>query len=577
MIKQIKENKYLKSLLILIMLVLIIIVARISYAYFKLMYKETGPTGIEVNMHETAALQFIPGNPLEMDVNKSTLPKEGTNLSVVSNPKAKLLIKDNEESLYYNVYFTISSNDFTYTTPEEIPEIILTITGPDGNELTQEDIPDLPYIEADSEKYQNVTGFDVTQYSGTVMVKENQEISLAMVQDTDMEQNWTFSLTYINLDFNQSANLDKSLTVEVKMQQAKTSEEEEPPVELPEYEKTIRRLLADSNKEGETPTLIKHSAEAMADIEIANEDLIADDDSYRYSGSSEAVKNYVCLDGTSSANECNSDADLYRIIGLFPNESGEYEMKLIKYDYATEKELGNKSTASGGAYSGKYTDTNTYYKGNNIDNIAAYYWNYYGTDNYDNMWKDSNLNKINLNTFYLNNYLNNVDKLTSNIANHTWTVSGVPYNHLESAAYFVYEKELGTNKLTTTSNKCYTNANSTTSRLCNQTDDLTYKAKIGLMYVSDYGYAASSDTWNIQSSSYDKAQNWMYMGLYEWTITRNHDAGTNSWYIDASGYQNDYFTAASMYAVRPVFYLTSSTKLASGDGSKTNPYRLSWN
>src|SRR5699024_7038573 len=49
----------------------------------------------------------------------------------------------------------------------------------------------------------------------------------------------------------------------------------------------------------------------------------------------------------------------------------------------------------------------------------------------------------------------------------------------------------------------------------------TYNDEIGLMYPSDYGYAASPDAWATNLGSYSNstitASNWMYMGLIEWT------------------------------------------------------------
>ncbi len=535
MIKQIKENKYLKSLLVLIMLVLVALIARVTYAYFQMQREETGPTSLDVNVHETIALQFIPGNPLEMDVNKSTLPKGGENLEVVSNPRVKLLLDDYYDIIHYNVYFTINENNFDYTTLDEIPEIILTITDPDGEEIT--DIPGLTHIGSDSEKYQGVAGFDVTRYSGTVAVKENQEISLAMVQNTNMEQSWTFTLTYINLDYNQSANLDKSLKVEIKMQQSKYSIEEEPPVDQPEYEKTITRLLADANKEGETPTLIKHSSDAMADIEIANEDLIAGDNSYRYSGSSEAVKNYVCLDGTSEDGECqNGDADLYRIIGLFPNETGEYEMKLIKYTtYVDNSAKPSDYTASGKGYN----------------------WS-----SFNNVWKNSTLNTDVLNISFYDSLL----PYQNLIADHTYVTAG-NYDLGEKNVYNAYQAEIKTPE----TNIYYT-----------PEEAVATSKKIGLMYVSDYGYAAYQDAWTQKLVNYSniniKNNNWMFINENEWTITRRPcdslEVCEAFFVYNDGGVRPESVYGFSMFAVRPVFYLESSTKIESGDGSKTSPYRM---
>ncbi len=319
-----------------------------------------------------------------------------------------------------------------------------------------------------------------------------------------------------------------------------------------------------------------------------NSSLEAGDLSYRYSGSSEAVKNYVCLDGTSKDGSCQSgDADLYRIIGLFKNDQDQYEIKLIKYDYATKDVLGDNETAPGGSYSGNYNGGSNNYQGNadNYGNIASYAWNNsHGTGEDDlntNMWQYSNLNKINLN-YYLNNYLSKVTGLSEHVTMHKWTTGGVTYVSSDNAQQ-VYNKELGSEKITTSNTNCYSENDYQTAIPC-QESDLTYNAKIGLMYVSDYGYAADPENWNINLSygGYDqesiRVNNWLFMGLAEGTISRSSGLGRVSRFINASGAAgSSNQNMATNLAIRPAFYLISDTKLVNGDGSKTNPFRLSWN
>ena len=51
-----------------------------------------------------------------------------------------------------------------------------------------------------------------------------------------------------------------------------------------------------------------------------------------------------------------------------------------------------------------------------------------------------------------------------------------------------------------------------------------YNAKIGLAYVSDYGYAMSPSEWSKNVEELNRTitsyNNWMFMGLSEWTVTR---------------------------------------------------------
>ena len=256
----------------------------------------------------------------------------------------------------------------------------------------------------------------------------------------------------------------------------------------------------------------------------------AADNSYRYSGAN--PNNYVCFGSTAST--CPSD-NLYRIIGVFGSE-----VKLIKADYTT-----TTMTGSGGDYYGTYFFSTPYYKGSmNTSNIASYYWNYSNGTSSTNTWSESRLNKTNLNSSYLS-YIGTT--WSNKIATHTWYVGGYSTNGATPKTFYNAESS-GT----------------------------TYKAKIGLMYVSDYGYAASNSYWTTNMTSYSStnSNNWMYMGLYEWTISRNSSISYSAFQVYDSGMFLDGNVRGSILAVRPVFYLRSSTTYLSGSGTSSDPIRI---
>ena len=202
-----------------------------------------------------------------------------------------------------------------------------------------------------------------------------------------------------------------------------------------------------------------------------NADQEAGDNSYRYAGAN--PNNYVCFGSTASV--CPLD-NLYRIIGVFGNE-----VKLIKYDYPTTNETGTN-----GAYFNTYSNylgSSRYYKGSqNMSLVGVYQWNTNG----NNTWSTSQLNITNLNNVFLNS-LSEVWK--NRIVNYTWYVGGY------STQYAIIKE--------------FYNAESYGT---------TWIGKIGLMYVSDYGYAASPDYWATYIALYSNARssNWIYMGLPEW-------------------------------------------------------------
>ena len=189
------------------------------------------------------------------------------------------------------------------------------------------------------------------------------------------------------------------------------------------------------------------------------------------------VKNFVCFG--SDATTCPTE-NLYRITGVFNNQ-----VKLIKWDYAKSSLLGTD---------GDFSEEDSYYwsgeQGESPSSNSLYYWNNVTSTN---TWSESNLNKINLNT----NFVNNIGTTWSNkIATTTWKVGGsTSANILFSVPKTAYQYEVGSSASTT-----------------------TYDAKIGLMYVSDYYYAASSNKWALvgyntdYSKSYAsaKGENWLY-------------------------------------------------------------------
>ncbi len=258
----------------------------------------------------------------------------------------------------------------------------------------------------------------------------------------------------------------------------------------------------------------------------------AGDNSYRYAGAN--PNNYICFGSTAST--C-PDSNLYRIIGVFGDQ-----VKLIMADYSTTSQTGTS-----GAYYNTYKGagfSTSYYKGDqSASSIGVYNWN---NSTSTNTWSESNLNTMNLNTTFLDTFsIANQNK----IADATWYVNGYSTNSATPATWHD-----------------------------NESTGTPWTGKIGLMYVSDYGFAASNSAWTTNMDSYNsssiKSNNWMYMGLYEWTISRHSSNTDYAYYVSLSGRVSNNGVYRN-YAVRPSFYLTSSTTYASGSGTATDPIRLS--
>ncbi len=103
--------------------------------------------------------------------------------------------------------------------------------------------------------------------------------------------------------------------------------------------------------------------------------------------------------------------------------------------------------------------------------------------------------------------------------------------------------------------------------------------KIGLMYASDYGYAADPSCWtkSLSSNGYG-LDNWLYLSNYAWLISPSSSSDSyGSAYNTGSSFGEGGLSTSyvvSTDAVYPTFYLLSSITLSSGTGTESAPYRI---
>ncbi len=267
----------------------------------------------------------------------------------------------------------------------------------------------------------------------------------------------------------------------------------------------------------------------------------AKDNSYRYAGSSDTTNNFVCFGYDSTDGTCPSD-NLYRIIGVFDGE-----VKLIKYDYAKSTLLGTDGDYSN-TYKGMEGSSNlgTNKGQNSKEEIGVYYWN---ENTSNNTWSESRLNTINLNK----NYINNIGtKWSEKISDHTWKVGGNTYDNISKQ----------------------TPPNTYQNEINSPATNKTVNAKVGLMYVSDYGYAVEPSAWGTTLYNYDTIgitnKSWMYMGLYEWTLAPRTDRSNFAFTVHIAGGVTS-ADVGKYYAARPVLYLKSTISYDGGSGTAAKP------
>ena len=519
-------------------LCLFIFVVGVSFAYFVAQNGNGAVGNIDVISNSLDDLKFSAGDPISLKITQFNFTQGGGNLSDSTTATASLKANNstNKASYTYNVYFAVDWNFFKVSNNENYPDIILTVIDPLGSEVTSVD--GLTYYDGSTTK--SVSGFDITTFEGVKTIADNYTIT-SNSSTTYTTQDWQFKVTFINYDFNQNYDAVRSINANIVIQKEK-----------------LPITLADVCSNGDNlanciTNLSQKSVSGATNIYYHDSTLAngANDNSYRYAGPSEQVNNFVCFGSTTSP--CPTD-NLYRIIGVIDDK-----VKLIKYDYMTTDELGTN-----GDYLETYKERglDSTYKGTYGDGerIGVYHWNYKADTEINNgrgsnTWSTSLLNKTNLNTNFIN-YLGT--EWANKIAMTTWKVGGNTSPNIGSAIPSVaYQNEI-------------TNPSAT-----NTTDNATtYDAKIGLMYVSDYGFAASPSALVSKMDNYGQeditSNNWMYMGLWEWTISRDSDYSYNAFLVNLGGNLSNAYARGDL-AGRASFNLDPSITYKSGMGSMSDP------
>ena len=527
------ENRKTKIISMVALVALALTVVTATYAYFQAQTGEGSQTDIKINANTVDTFTFATGSQISFNINQENFASGTGNQSGSTFASALLTAnnKTNTATEHYYLYLSISDNTFTYSINESTPEIIMTVTDSGGNEVTN--ISTLNHVIVTGANGAQVSGYDITNKNGLITLFNNREITTT----SSKEEKWNIKVTFVNYDQNQKANAGKSMSAKLMIQKEK-----------------IVQTMVNVCKNGQTLSSCVIAMDGIDETLYHHTSTLtngAGDNSYRYAGAN--PNNYVCFGSNGST--CPTD-NLYRIIGVFGNN-----VKLIKYDYATSTLLGTD-----GDYSKMYTANNwdnSAYKGNNLANIAGYTWNYknnttinsgYGS----NTWSTSLLNKTNLNK----NFITNIGAdWAAKIAETTWKVGGNTWSNIGTQpAKTAYQNEI-VSPVTT-----------------NTTDNATdYNAKVGLMYASDYGFAAAPSAWTANLNTYNgeaiKNVNWMYMGLNDWTISRNAGTSDIAFFVANAGLVY-YDTAKIALALRPVFSLKSSVNYVSGSGTAADPISI---
>ena len=284
----------------------------------------------------------------------------------------------------------------------------------------------------------------------------------------------------------------------------------------------------------------------------------------RYYGAN--PNNYIYFNCSDYSNQTSSTCETWRIIGVFDGK-----LKLIRGSQIGTYSWDNKNTSTGAESANGKNDWTTarlmkllnpsdYYTVDSNDNNLGQSLYYNSTSgkcysDQNNATKDCDFTST------------GIKDTTRNMISETiWNIGGWNSNSVYSNQ--IYEYERGT---TVYSGR-----------------PTTWKGKIALAYPSDYGYAADLNQckdkklYNYYNSTCT-SNNWMWTIITNngnsggWLLISHANYSNYTWFVYSGGsvYNVTYANTCYMRMVLPALYLSSDIKIESGDGSESNPYKLS--
>ena len=99
-------------------------------------------------------------------------------------------------------------------------------------------------------------------------------------------------------------------------------------------------------------------------------------------------------------------------------------------------------------------------------------------------------------------------------------------------------------------------------------NSINWIGKIGLIYVSDFVYTYSNGVLE------DSTNSWIYSHMWGMLINCRENQGSTH-VMRINGTILSFNSSKNKYGVKPSLYLSSKVKITSGDGTESNPYKLS--
>ncbi len=276
------------------------------------------------------------------------------------------------------------------------------------------------------------------------------------------------------------------------------------------------------NKDNSGLYTITHAKDSTLQIGT-NEDITE----YRYRGAS--PKNYVTFNG-----------ETWRILGVFPTDDGtgniENRIKIIRDQSIGNYQWNTTQVASTSSY-------------NNW--TGATLMKYLNATYYNSLTNDNSIDMVDDVKYYLGGYKDVITPTPITIYDFERKISG-------SGTYFF------------------------------KTNPTNWIGKVALMTASDYGYATENcEDKLLYNSDTTKgiigcnSTNWLYnIKANEWLLNQyanSSTANTSVYYILNNGQIHGIASSINnSFSTRPVLYLKPEVQITEGDGTSSNPYKLSF-
>ena len=524
----------------LIVLVIVVIVSG-TYAYYVWTTSDSDTTKIVAGIG-AATVTFDGGS----DISANLRPVSDKSKGIVKN----ISVKGDTTGLVFNMYLDITSID----------------TG-----LKDESFRYELYKGTTKVKEGNFSDSYLT--SNTVTCSKNNTNHIVLLTNESISTSKTSYTLYIWID---GENYTNPNTMMNKTFSFKLHADGEGAVLAKTAAETITKLYMNASKTPATNNGITYNYANIYDTDsddntsggLMNDKLggtttSLDGGNIRYYGAN--PNNYIYFNCSDYSNQSSSTCETWRIIGVF-----EGKLKLIRNKSIGYHSWDNKDTSTGAetnlgkndwttARLMKLLNPSKYYTVDSNDNNLGQILYYNGASGkcysgQNNATVDCDFTSTGIKN---NTTRNMIAETTYNLGG--WNGSSIYPNQ-------IYGYERGT--------KVYTGR------------PTTWKGKIALAYISDYGYAVDLNqckdkTLNNYSDSTCTSNNWMKTIITNngsnpgWLLTPSSSSSTHAWYVPSDGDVRYSSATYGAYWAAPVLSLSSELGIESGDGSSSNPYKLS--